>query len=285
MVPPADIRYLYAFQRGPVMDDGVMTRAKGPVMSLQTAPLKIVVLGDSFATAYGLPPRTRAFPQRLREIFGEAARVTSLARQGKMIDGTHASLDAIISLRPHVVIVTHGGYEGIFKHTFPLKQLATDLVVTHPSNPRGLLRSLKQGLFSVLSAILMSSHGDGAARVLGLRPKMSAAIFSTLFLDVVTQILQQTGAKIIVLLPYPLHVNQFPFSRRTIAANMSFLRGLEDGDRVVTLDGETEFRLSLENFVSDRCHLSEKGHLEVALRLEEQIRRLSLTSVRERAVR
>jgi len=101
-------------------------------MPEKSIPLKIVVAGDSLATSFGLPARTPAFSQLLRENLDDAARVTSLARQNRMIDYTSVRVDRIIALNPDVVVLWHGGREATFTHTFPLGQLATDLRKKHP---------------------------------------------------------------------------------------------------------------------------------------------------------
>jgi acyl-CoA thioesterase-1 len=88
--------------------------AAGAAPAAET-PVRILVLGDSLASGYGLEAG-RSFPARLEEVLRQAGhdvRILNAGIAGDTTAGGLARLDWSLAAKPHAVMVELGGNDGL----------------------------------------------------------------------------------------------------------------------------------------------------------------------------
>jgi acyl-CoA thioesterase I len=89
--------------------------ATAPAMAVDGDAIRILVLGDSIAAGYGLPP-DRSFPARLQDKLkaeGHAVKVINAGVSGDTTAGGRARLDWALADKPEAAIVELGGNDGL----------------------------------------------------------------------------------------------------------------------------------------------------------------------------
>jgi hypothetical protein len=241
----------------------------------------IAVLGDSSATLY-----TQADPKmtsrraghlpwsELITAPGDAGTTSvSLARVAQSLSqGMAGPYQALTELRPDVIVMAHGGREGIVRIPRRLEWLRCYADATAGESWRN--RFVARPLWRVLLASL-SRRSRLTARVLHglhIRPVQSdAELYRQELQDAVTWMVESLGARVVLVTTFPWRQSFWPWFPHVLEANdraAEMIAARWPGRvSVVELRGE----LSGAHYSTDGAHLSIEGHIKAASLISQHI--------------
>jgi hypothetical protein len=239
--------------------------------------LRVAVLGDSSATLYTQEdPRemvrthgAKPWPELL-ERFAAPGRVqvTSLAGVGQQLaDGLAGPYALLAHARPDVVVISHGGREGVVGLPRALGWLRC---YAHEEAPyRGshrLRQRIRRPIWAALVR-LVDQHPRVAQRLLWplhVRPVNPDVAGYRADLERTVNDLVAAGAHVVLLPSYIGHQSFWPVFRHIVEANDAFALKLaaRSGSEVSTLTLRS--RLACEDFAADGAHLNVAGHRRAA---------------------
>src|SRR5437763_642644 len=232
--------------------------------------LRITVLGDSCATLYYQEPVERAavaeapaWPDVLPAVMDAAeVAVTNLAGVGQQLSqGLESRYAALDSLRPNVVVISHGGREGIV--ALP-RLLAWVRCYAHNESPYYGRHHIRQRIRRPLWAAFVAAvtRHPRVCRTL-LRPLNIRPVdgnthrFRTQLTELVARLVEQQAQ--VVLMPSFLgHHSFWPLFTDVVAANTATFR-----DVAAAFDGHVTV-LDLQPCVTDSDFTGDGAHLTVA---------------------
>ena len=236
--------------------------------------LSIAVLGDSSATLYYQDPVERAavagapsWPELLSRLIGDDVTVTNLAGVGQQLSqGLRDRYALLDSLRPDVVLISHGGREGIV--ALP-RLLAWLRCYAHNESPYRGRHRLRQRIRRPLWAALVTSvtrHPRlcrALLRPLNIRPVDADTKRFRRDLQELVAGLADRQARVVLMPSFLGHHSFWPLFPDVVAANAATFRDVAaSDDRVSLLDLQP--RVVDEDFTGDGAHLTVAGHQRVA---------------------
>lgn len=234
---------------------------------------KVVVLGDSIATRFGLSRNSQGFPQILRKtLASQEIRVISLARPGLMVTDTRTQIDRVIEMEPSVIVIVNGGRESLLRISGPLRLLRTDPQRSTASGWKGHIQLARRTLYKGFLAALQLPGARVITTVLRTGPHMHEIEFNTAFFQVLEAILSRSSARVITVVPCGFRMTTYPWDvQNNKDIQETIARGHLRSDRIECLDLRQQDYLYSGNFQRDGVHYSKRGHHLVAVALERMI--------------
>lgn len=239
--------------------------------------LRIAVLGDSSATLYSQedPHQTlrelgaQPWPEAMTRV-AEPTRleVLNLARVGqRLCDGLKRRYQSLPDFAPDVVVVMHGGREGILGLPRALGWLRSYAHSGAPSSGNRFLDLIRRPLWRALVG-LVDRRPRLAQRLLwplGIRPVQSdTTLYREQLEELVRSAVEDLNADVVLLTTNLGYQSYWPIFRHILAANDATAGSLADRypDRVSVL--ELRPQLATSAFAEDGAHLTPQGHWQAA---------------------
>jgi len=241
----------------------------GASVDLSGEQLRIVVLGDSVATAFGTT--TTSWPEEMRQILTVAThRPVTVRTFALHVQTAERSLRRNVTktaaLAPAVVVVAHGGAEALLTSPGYLQrsEVGTSAVASC-GTVRGVARDLSWQMF----LRLLQLHPPGLERFLGrigIRPRSSSEAFAATYAELVFRLLEDTSAHLVLLRSCGGLQRGFPFSKRTIDANDALIGSVHGRLRCTgrtSVVSPRRFMDLRQVLLDDGAHLNDTGHAQL----------------------
>lgn len=229
-----------------------------------------VVCGDSLSSEWGLASGVPAYPELLGDLLAEGGDAVELdVRISRGLHGTVRDVDLISAKQPSVVILAHGAREAVLRlprhmRRLPASPIATDEEAARPALVR-LLSSLRRFTWYGLIRTLALPQWYWLGRALGLRPGMTPLEFDNALGNVVKQLVDHTGATVVLAMSGLHRVTVFPLSYPTALAGRATAVQIaaQHPGRVIAVDLNGVLT-DPDDFAWDGSHYSAGGHRKAA---------------------